>query len=175
MLSYSHEVAEYEWKLKLFVINCPKTDLQEKKTDKVNRCLKWCVFNATRYIYSCLLFPRYRISKQLPWSVNIHEHSANINKRALNSYFGKFYWNFVTFILTSHSGFTYRLVKHSTEIFNQLSSICKLQVSNLWLGTFNGIFSAATTRALDTWKFFKAVNWISSVLIPKQHKTFEMK
>ena len=38
---------------------------------------------------------------------------------------------------------------------------------NLWLGTFNGIFSAATTRALDPWKFFKAVNWISSVLIPK--------
>ena len=33
-----------------------------------------------------------------------------------------------------------------TQIFNQLSSICKFQVSNLW--TFNGIFSAATTRAL---------------------------
>ena len=63
-------------------------------------------------------------------------------------------------------------VKKSTQIFNQLSSMCKLQVSNLWLGTFNGIFSAATTRALHIWKFFKgSVNWISSVLIPKQHKT----
>ena len=43
----------------------------------------------------------------------------NLNKRTLNSYFGKFYWNFHTFILTSHSGFTYRLVnlvKWSTEI-----------------------------------------------------------
>ena len=37
------------------------------------------------------------------------------------------------------------------------------------------LFSAATTRALDTWKFFKAVNWISSVLIAKQYKTFAMK
>ena len=100
---------------------------------------------------------------------------TNISKRTLNSYFGKFYWNFDTFILTSHSGFTYRLVKWSTEIFNQLSSICKLQVSNLWLGKFNGIFSTATTRALGTWKFLKADNWISSVLIPKQHKTFAMK
>ena len=67
-------------------------------------------------------------------------------------------------------------VKKSTQIFNQLSSMCKLQVSNLWLGTFNGIFSAATTRALHIWKFFKgSVNWISSVLIPKQHKTFAMR
>ena len=95
---------------------------------------------------------------------------TNINKRTLNSYFGKFYWNFDKFILTSHSGFTYRLVKWSTEIFNQLSSICKLQVSNLRLGTLNGIFSATITRALDTRKLFKAVNWISSVLIPKQKK-----
>ena len=37
---------------------------------------------------------------------------------------------------------------------NQLSDICKYQVSNLW--TFNGIFSVATTRALGTWKFVNA-------------------
>ena len=67
-------------------------------------------------------------------------------------------------------------MKYSKQIFNGLSSLCKLQVSNLWLGTFNSIFSAATTRALNTRKFFKgSVNWISSVLIPKQHKTFAMK
>ena len=29
----------------------------------------------------------------------------------LNSYFERFYWNFHTFSSTSHSGFTYRLVK----------------------------------------------------------------
>ena len=38
-----------------------------------------------------------------------------LNSRSLwapvNSYFGKFYWNSDTFNLTSHSGFTYRLVK----------------------------------------------------------------
>ena len=67
-------------------------------------------------------------------------------------------------------------MKYSTQIFNQLSSLCKLQVSNLWLGTFNSISSAATTRALNTRNFFKgSVNWISLVLIPKQHKTFAMK
>ena len=35
------------------------------------------------------------------------------------------------------------------------------------------MFSAATTRALDTWKLFKADNWISSGLIPiKEAKSF---
>ena len=33
-LSYSHEVAAYEWKLELLVVNFPKTDLQEKKKKK---------------------------------------------------------------------------------------------------------------------------------------------
>ena len=42
-----------------------------------------------------------------------------------------------------------------------------MQTSSLKSVIGNGIFSAATTRALDPWKFFKAVNWISSVLIPK--------
>ena len=35
-----------------------------------------------------------------------------------------------------------------------------MQNSNLWQGALNGIFSAATTRALDTWKILQGHRWL---------------
>ena len=133
-----------------------KTTGRKKTKTKQNRKTK--SFPKVMRVQCDWIFIVVLFSHDIAFQSSFAEALTNINKRTLDSYFGKFCWNFDTFILTSHLGFTYRLVKRSTEIFNQLSSICKLQVSNLRLGTLNGIFSATITRALDTRKLFKAVN-----------------
>ena len=140
----------------------PKNRLARKKKEKVNRSLKWCVYNATRYLYLSS-FPT--ISHFKAASLKCFKCSwTNINKRTLNSYppLWKVLLEFRYVYLNKPFGFHFippREVVHR----------------NTYLGAFNSIFSAATTRALDPWKFFKAFNWISSVVIPKQHKTFAMK
>ena len=61
-------------------------------------------------IYSCFCFS-HDIAFQSSFTEGFTFHEQTLKKgRTLNSYFGKFYRNYFTFFLTSHSGFTYRLV-----------------------------------------------------------------
>ena len=61
-LSYSHEVAAYEWKLELLVVNCPKTDLQEKKNRKSKSFPK--VITMALDIYTTVVFFSHDIAFQ---------------------------------------------------------------------------------------------------------------
>ena len=105
-------------KLELHVVNCPQTDLQEKKkkkrkkkTEKVNRPAKVMRVQCA-YIFIAVLFS-HDIAFQSSFAEVWIYLWTNINKWTLNWYFGEFYWNFDTFILTSHSGCINRLIRVS--------------------------------------------------------------